>query len=261
MLYINPIILPVVVAFNEAYILASRPLPSGEPLYAIGQWGNWVAVGLALMAAAINAWYNPKWERLKWTWEADQEERLQERQRKAIPQIHLDLESNPLSDEIQTPRVGDEYLGHEMAATSSHPTAQPASYQMGEGAEDHSDSSIVSVARPANVVVRREEDRTLVQGHEPMSNVTRISLRVPMARNRLNNIQYDPPFALKPDGVDLDSMFVQQYDVTCRAYDEIGTQHDGIIVRDIEGKDWVVQKGILWHRELWEQGYDCVSMS
>lgn len=78
LLYLNPIILLVVVAFNEAYILASPPLPSSEPLYSVGQWGPWVTAGLALIAATINAWYTPRWEQLKETWEADQEEHLQE---------------------------------------------------------------------------------------------------------------------------------------------------------------------------------------
>lgn len=156
--------------------------------------------------------------------------------------------------EIQTSQVCHDFLDYDGAATSSHMPTQPTRNQPEEGAKDNTDSSTVSVVKPANVVTHGDRVNRLVPGPESPSNVTRLCLRVPRARSRLNNVQYDPPFALKPAGLDLASAFVQQYDVVCTAYDEVGTQHDGIIIRDIGGRDWVVQKGLLWHRELWEEG-------
>ena len=64
-LYLNVLALPIVIGFNEVYMLYSPSLPTDEKPFAVGQWAPWVTVVLALIAAAINAYYEPKWERIK----------------------------------------------------------------------------------------------------------------------------------------------------------------------------------------------------
>ncbi|KAL8685741.1 MAG: hypothetical protein Q9218_007571 [Villophora microphyllina] len=49
-----------VVVLNEVYILIDGGLPTSENPYAIGQWGPWVGVVLALVAAAIVRYSMPK---------------------------------------------------------------------------------------------------------------------------------------------------------------------------------------------------------
>lgn len=52
----------VVVVLNEVFLLAYEGgFPYNEQPFAIGQWGSWVGVLLALLAAALVKWREPKW--------------------------------------------------------------------------------------------------------------------------------------------------------------------------------------------------------
>ena len=50
----------VVIILNEIYLLADHPLPFSQDSYAIDQWGSWVAVILALVAALFVRSYLPR---------------------------------------------------------------------------------------------------------------------------------------------------------------------------------------------------------
>ena len=52
----------VVIILNEIYLLADHPLPSSQDPYEIDQWGSWVAVILALVAALFVRSYLPRFQ-------------------------------------------------------------------------------------------------------------------------------------------------------------------------------------------------------
>ena len=58
--YLYPGLIILVIALNECYLLKDGGLPTSENPYAIGQWGPWVGVALALLAAIIVRYYRPR---------------------------------------------------------------------------------------------------------------------------------------------------------------------------------------------------------
>ncbi|KAF7115505.1 hypothetical protein CNMCM5793_002463 [Aspergillus hiratsukae] len=51
----------VVVVLNEVFIHIGKEIPASEPPYAVGQWGPWVAVIMALAGSAIVEYHRPAW--------------------------------------------------------------------------------------------------------------------------------------------------------------------------------------------------------
>jgi len=49
-MYASPFICVAAIVCNEMYLLHSPRLPMGEPPYAVGQWGGWIATALVLIA-------------------------------------------------------------------------------------------------------------------------------------------------------------------------------------------------------------------
>lgn len=60
--FFNPLAWPISIILCELYLLAQGGLPSNESAYAIGQWGPWVSVILALVASYIVHAYEPGWK-------------------------------------------------------------------------------------------------------------------------------------------------------------------------------------------------------
>jgi hypothetical protein len=52
----------VVVILNEVFMHLGEDIPASEPPYAVGQWGPWVAVIMALAGSAIVEYHRPAWE-------------------------------------------------------------------------------------------------------------------------------------------------------------------------------------------------------
>ncbi|KAH1433658.1 hypothetical protein KXX32_001407 [Aspergillus fumigatus] len=52
----------VVIVLNEVFIHLSDGIPTSEPPNAVGQWGPWVAVIMALAGSAIVECHRPAWE-------------------------------------------------------------------------------------------------------------------------------------------------------------------------------------------------------
>ncbi|PKX88955.1 uncharacterized protein P174DRAFT_379444 [Aspergillus novofumigatus IBT 16806] len=52
----------VVIVLNEVFIHLHNDIPTSEPPYAVGQWGPWVAVIMALAGSAIVEYHRPAWE-------------------------------------------------------------------------------------------------------------------------------------------------------------------------------------------------------
>ncbi|KAF7173269.1 hypothetical protein CNMCM5623_005496 [Aspergillus felis] len=52
----------VVIVLNEVFIHIYNEIPTSEPPYAVGQWGPWVAVIMALAGSAIVEYHRPAWE-------------------------------------------------------------------------------------------------------------------------------------------------------------------------------------------------------
>jgi predicted permease len=235
-LRLDPIALPVVMAFNEAYILALQPLPCNEAVYAIGQWGSWVTVGLSLIAAAINAKYEPRWAQIKKILDDEHEEFVRQRQRASIPQIKLYLENSAQNENSPS--------WQELVLKEALPKLPPPA--------DEQESKIFP--RPGKDFIQNDRRPNVIHERDISSFAGWIPLQT---RRRLDRIKYDPPFLINSAVSDPDSMTIVQYDGHCEAYDEVGTKHDGLVVRDLGGRDWIVQRGLLWHRELWEKGKSC----
>ncbi|GIK07570.1 hypothetical protein Aspvir_003236 [Aspergillus viridinutans] len=56
------IVCVVVIVLNEVFIQINKGIPTSEPPYAVGQWGPWVAVIMALAGSAIVEYHRPAWE-------------------------------------------------------------------------------------------------------------------------------------------------------------------------------------------------------
>jgi hypothetical protein len=52
----------VVLVLNESFIHIGKEIPASELPYAVGQWGPWVAVVMALAGSAIVEYHRPAWE-------------------------------------------------------------------------------------------------------------------------------------------------------------------------------------------------------
>lgn len=52
----------VVIVLNEVFIHLSDGIPTSEPPNAVGQWGPWVAVIMALAGSALVEYHRPAWE-------------------------------------------------------------------------------------------------------------------------------------------------------------------------------------------------------
>ncbi|GFF41030.1 hypothetical protein IFM58399_06126 [Aspergillus lentulus] len=52
----------VVIILNEIFIHIGDEIPASEPPYAVGQWGPWVAVFMALAGSAIVEYHRPAWD-------------------------------------------------------------------------------------------------------------------------------------------------------------------------------------------------------
>jgi hypothetical protein len=52
----------IVIILNEVFIHIGIDIPASEPPYAVGQWGPWVAVIMALARGAIVEYHRPAWE-------------------------------------------------------------------------------------------------------------------------------------------------------------------------------------------------------
>lgn len=49
-MYASPFICATAIGCDEMYLLHPTRLPMGEPAYAVGQWGGWIATALVLIA-------------------------------------------------------------------------------------------------------------------------------------------------------------------------------------------------------------------
>ncbi|RHZ50661.1 uncharacterized protein CDV56_103324 [Aspergillus thermomutatus] len=52
----------VVTVLNEVFMHVGTEIPTSQPPYAVGQWGPWVAVIMALAGSAIMEYHRPAWE-------------------------------------------------------------------------------------------------------------------------------------------------------------------------------------------------------
>jgi hypothetical protein len=52
----------VVIVLNEVFIHIGKEIPASEPPYAVGQWGPWAAVIMALAGSGIVEYHRPAWE-------------------------------------------------------------------------------------------------------------------------------------------------------------------------------------------------------
>jgi hypothetical protein len=121
--------LPVVVVLNEIHLLANGGLGPSEEAYAVGQWGPWVGVLLAIIASAINKWYEPRWKARQDKPEAERTEDEQQH-RLGIPTAQARQGNNSMQSHGPTPT-----------------TIQRSSLAPPPAPDDHSASTGVSVSQ------------------------------------------------------------------------------------------------------------------